>query len=214
MICASDELAELFHPHPVHVVYNGTPAALLASAPSSRRAGSRMVYAGTMSERFDAPLVEALLAELPGWRLDLYGPCQYAGCGARPSAELKRLLDRWPSRVTWHGAVARDSLAARLDEGDVLVIPHRRIGAVSGDAMKFYDYASRGKPVATTSWTDAIHTIAPPHTRVAATPRMFAAAVQEAVGEPPEFAPIRRGWAEANSWQSRWPVWAAAALGL
>ena len=29
----------------------------------------------------------------PGWSLDLYGPCQYAGIGSAPSTELRRMLD-------------------------------------------------------------------------------------------------------------------------
>jgi hypothetical protein len=214
VICASEQLAELFHPCAVTVVRNGTPTALLATRPATRPTGSRMVYAGTMSERFDAPLVQALLGALPDWRLDLYGPCQYAGCASQPDAELARLLARWPTRIAWHGAVERDRLAARLDEGDVLVIPHRRRGAVDGgDAMKFYDYAARGRPVVTTPWMDAIDTIAPPHTHVAATPTTFAAAVRDATGEPPEFASTRRRWAEANAWDTRWGSWAKAALG-
>jgi glycosyltransferase involved in cell wall biosynthesis len=214
IICASESLAELFAPRQATVVRNGTPASLLATHPVPVPHHSTMVYAGTMSERFDAPLVAAVLERLPEWRLDLYGPCLYAGCAAEPDAELAHLLERWPSRITWHGAVERELLAARLDEGDVLVIPHRRRGAVDGgDAMKFYDYAARGKPVATTRWTDAIDTIAPPHTRVAATPEAFAAAVQEAAAEPSEFAEVRRRWAEANAWETRWAAWSRAVFG-
>ena len=140
-----------------------------------------MVYSGTLSERFDATDSSThVLARLPEWRLDLYGPCQYAGRGSEPDAELSALLGRWPTRATWHGTVARDRLAGALDAGDVLVIPHRRRGAVDGDAMKFYDYAARGRPVTTTPSTDTLEAMMPPHTHVAATPAEFAAAVREA----------------------------------
>ncbi len=213
IVCATENHIRLFAPREVAVVRNGTPAVLLATEPSARPMTSTMVYAGTLSERFDAPLVDAVLRELPDWRLDLYGPCQYAGRGGEPDSELASLLAAWPGRATWHGPVERERLAALLDSGDVLVVPHRRTGAVGGDAMKFYDYAARGRPVATTPWADAIEAIAPPHTHVAATPAAFSAALLDARDEPSGFALQRRRWAEANSWQARWQAWSAAVLG-
>jgi hypothetical protein len=213
IVCASDRLADLFAPREVAVVRNGTPASLLATQPEPAPRTSTMVYSGTMSERFDAQLIDAVLAQLPGWRLDLYGPCQYAGHAGHPDAELAGLLRRWPTRAVWHGTVSREHLAGHLDAGDVLVIPHRPLGAVGGDAMKFYDYAARGRPVATTAWIDHIEASAPPHTRVAVSAAAFAAAVRDAADEPEGFTAERRSWAEANSWKTRWPAWAEAALG-
>jgi hypothetical protein len=213
IVCATEKHAKLFAPREVSVVRNGTPAVLLASEPTARPETRRMVYSGTLSERFDAPLVDAVLAGLPDWRLDLYGPCQYAGCGEEPGADLAQLLARWPSRATWHGPVERDRLVDLLDTGDVLVIPHRRHGAVGGDAMKFYDYAARGRPVVTTPWSDEMDSTAPPHTHMAATPEAFSAALLAANAEPDEFALQRRRWAEANSWQARWQAWSDAVIG-
>jgi hypothetical protein len=213
IVCASDHLAGLFAPRTSSVVRNGTAAVLLATDLVSRPRTSTMVYAGTLSERFDAPLVEAVLTRLPDWRIDLYGPCQYAGRGSDPDTELSGLLARWPSRVAWHGTVERDRLAQRLDTGDVLVIPHRRRGAVDGDSMKFYDYAARGRPVTTTPSTDGLGATLPPHTHVAATPKAFAGAVEASTHEPAEFAVTRRRWAEENAWQARWEAWAKAVLG-
>jgi glycosyltransferase involved in cell wall biosynthesis len=213
IVVTSDKHASLFAPRKVIVVRNGTPSVLLDAELTAGPKTSTMVYAGTLSERFDVPLVDAVLAQLPDWRLEIYGPCQYEGRGDQPSSELADLLARWPKRAKWHGAVERDRLADKLDAGDVLVIPHRERGAVGGDAMKFYDYAARGRPVATTHWSDGIEAMAPPHTHIATTPAAFAAAVLDSKSEPAEYADARRRWAEANSWQARWEAWSAAVLG-
>lgn len=213
VVCATAHLAGLFAPRRAVVVPNGTPATLLAAKPTPPPRTSTMVYSGTLSERFDVKLVDTLLSELPEWRLDLYGPCQYAGRRGDPDAELSALLGRWPSRAAWHGPVTREHLARVLDAGDVLVIPHQRRGAVDGDWMKLYDYTARGRPVVTTPSTDTLSAMLPPHTHVAATSAEFAAAVHEASDEPPEFASTRRRWAEANSWQTRWAPWSAAVFG-
>jgi hypothetical protein len=209
IICASERLAELFARRDVTIVRNGTPTTLLETAPVPRPGTGTMVYAGTLSERFDSRFVEATLQQLPEWRIDLYGPCQYAGRADGPDAELQSVLDGFSARAAWHGPVERDHLARLLDQGDVLVIPHRTRGAVGGgDAMKFYDYAARGRPVVTTPWTENIEDLLAPHTLVASTPAEFAQAVRNAAEERSEFATDRRRWAETNSWTTRWPDWA------
>jgi glycosyltransferase involved in cell wall biosynthesis len=213
VICASDRLAELFEPRRATVVPNGTPAALLATPPSAQPRTSSMVYAGTLTERFDIQLVDAALERLPGWHLDLVGPCQYAGLGDAPDQSLAALVSRWPGRVTLHGPVDRDRLTSYLDAGDVLVMPHRRKGAVGGNIMKIYDYAARGRPFVTTPWTDRIEELVPPHTQIVTTPETFAAAVGSSAAEPAGHAVDRRQWAEANSWDARWPAWEKAVVG-
>jgi hypothetical protein len=213
VVCATEHLARLFAPRKAVIVPNGTPATLLAERPMPVPRTSTMVYSGTLSERFDAKLVDELLSVLPEWRLDLYGPCQYAGRGSDPGEELSELLGRRSDRAAWHGAVPRDLLAGVLDAGDVLVIPHQRRGAVDGDWMKFYDYTARGRPVVTTPSTDTLAAMLPPHTFVAATAAEFAAAVREAAHEPAEYASTRRHWAEANAWETRWPAWSRAVFG-
>jgi len=122
VIVNSPSLAALFPYTKATVVPNGTSATMLATPPTPTCAVSRtMVYAGTLSERFDAPLIGAVMEMLPEWRLELYGECRYAGGAARPGRELSLLLDAHPQRVRWHGTVDRAELRGRLDEAGVLV---------------------------------------------------------------------------------------------
>ena len=90
-----------------------------------------MVYAGTLSERFDAPFVSAVLDHLGSWTLELYGECRYAGRGSGPDGELRRLLNEHYGRVIWHGPVGRERLAQMvkviIDE-NVLGVIVARIG--------------------------------------------------------------------------------------
>ena len=213
VVCASERLAELFAPRAAAVVRNGTPASLLASPPAPRPGTSSMVYTGTLTERFDTAFVDATLELLPGWRLDLVGPCQYAGLGDAPDVALAGLVSRRSDRLTLHGPVDRDRLTSYLDAGDVLVMPHRMKGAVGGNIMKIYDYAARGRPFVTTPWTHGIEELVPPHTHIVTTPEAFAAAVLASATEPERYALDRRRWAEANSWDARWPAWEKAVVG-
>jgi hypothetical protein len=208
VVVASQGLAGLFD-GPAALVPNGTPASLLQPprpAPAPRRLG----YAGTLSERFDAPLVGALLDLLPGWTIDLYGPCHYSGRGGRPAPELEALLRRPDGRARWHGPVEREGLATALDGSAVLVLPHRRRGAITGDAMKLYDYAARGRPIVSTRWTEGLELSGPPHLLLADGAETFAEAVRGGAQEPAGRADERRRWALANTWQARWEPWARA----
>jgi glycosyltransferase involved in cell wall biosynthesis len=206
-------LAQLFGSREVAMVPNGASPELLATPLSPSPTGPVLVYAGTLSERFDAPLMAAVLERLVGWRLEIFGECRYAGHGGRPAAEVLDLVDRFPERVTRHGAKERDELAECLDRGKVFVLPHRPTGAVTGDAMKLYDYAARGRPIVSTTWSDHMTDDAPPGMRLADTAEAFAAAIESVQHEPVAAAGHRREWAEARSWEQRWPLWSRAALG-
>ena len=194
------------------VIPNGTPDELLASPPVDPPSQPRLVFVGTLSERFDAPLLSRALDLLPGWQLELYGQCQYAGSGDRPDPELASLLEGHRDRATWHGVVGRTELARVLDAGRVLVVPYRRLEH-SGGAMKLFDYAARGRPIVSTRWTEALEQNGPPHLYLADTATETAVAVKEAAGEPRGRAADRRAWAEAERHESRWPAWSEALFG-
>jgi hypothetical protein len=212
IICASPTLSALFPKRDVAVVRNGTPSAML-DAPVTPRPGTRaMVYAGTLSGRFDTGLIAETLARLPGWRLRIFGQAQYPGLGDQPDAALTALLERFGDRIEWNGALPRDQVSGELDAGDVLVIPHRTTGANTGDSMKFYDYAAAGRPIVTSRWSSSVDATAPPHTYIADTADEFAAAVLGAASEPGHYASDRREWAEEARWTTRWNEWSAAAL--
>ena len=109
IVLVSDELCDVLETPVTTVVPNGVADDVLAGAPVAPPGERRMVYVGTLSPRFDAPLLAGALAHLDGWRLDLYGQCQYPGRGAEPDDELASLLTR--PEVAWHGVVARSEVA-------------------------------------------------------------------------------------------------------
>jgi Glycosyl transferases group 1 len=213
IVVVSEQLAELFDGREVTVVRNAVDERLLSTRPAPPPGGTRLVYVGTLSERFDAPLAGALLDRLTGWTLDLYGPCAYAKHGEGPDDELARLLTRTDARARWHGPVPRDSLGHVLDGADVLLLPNRPSRGRGQDSMKIYDYAARGRPiVATVAATEGI-TEPPPDLRTGAGPDELAQLVLGAPAENPAIAAQRRRWAEEQTWESRWPTWRRALFG-
>lgn len=213
IVVAAEPLAALFAPAATLEVRNGADERLLAPPPAPPPARASLAYAGTLSERVDVELLAATLEALPEWRLDLYGECRFAGLGGRPAPELDRLLTRFRGRAEWHGPVARNELPARLDAASVLVLPHRALGAVTGDSMKLYDYAARGRPIVSTRWAPRLAETGPPHLYLASTGAEFASTLLEARAEPAEYALERRAWAAERSWEVRWPAWRRAVLG-
>jgi glycosyltransferase involved in cell wall biosynthesis len=213
IIVVSEVLRDLFPGREVTVVRNGVQNELLLTPRSEPPAARRLVYVGTLSERFDAPLLEQLLDRLPDYSLDVYGPCAYARRHGEPDAELARLLSREDGRARWYGPVARDSLCAALDGGDVLLLPNRAEQSRGQDSMKVYDYAARGRPVvATHAAAEGISEL-PPHLYLGADADELAALVLEAETEPVSWPEERAAWASAQSWDTRWPSWSSALFG-
>jgi hypothetical protein len=211
IVLVSDTLAARFGPGRVSVVPNGVDSDLLA-APAAPADGARLVYTGTLSERVDADFLGRVMERLPDWELELYGPCQYAGRGAEPGADLARLLAGHGGRVRWCGAVERAGLPSVLDRGRVLVAAHRAALVRGQDSMKLYDYASRRRPIVSTPGA-----LGPPElvrgagVVEAATPEAFAEAVRRAgTGAGAAVAPE---WLERHRWSTRWRAWRADVLG-
>jgi glycosyltransferase involved in cell wall biosynthesis len=214
VILASSDLLPAFPGREVTVVANGTSTALADAPVRPLPEALVMVYAGTLSERFDAQFLLDALDHLPGWSVELYGQCQYAGCGTAPGPELQRVLDAGGERIRWYGPVRRENLAAVLDHGRVLIASHRSSLTRGQDSMKLYDYATRDRPIVCTPGAlGSPDHIAGAQVREAATPADFARAVAEAGQEGAHVKAARRAWAAAQTWDSRWPRWARAALG-
>jgi glycosyltransferase involved in cell wall biosynthesis len=212
VVLVSDDLVSSFPGAAVTVVPNGVEQALLVTAREGAPRPRSMVYLGTLSERFDAPLVGDLLRALPDWRLDLYGQCQYGGLGERPAPELEQLLGS-SDRVAWHGPVARDGVAAVLDRAQVAILPNRPELTSGQDAMKLYDYAARGLPVVSTRWSDRLASDdAPPGLALADDAAAFAAAVTAAAAHTDTDGQVAVRWAAQRTWDRRWDAWSAAAL--
>lgn len=133
--------------------------------------------------------------------------------GERPSFELQRLLDRLPHRVRWHGPIERPQLAAALDTGRTMLVPHRPEFSVGQDTMKLYEYAARGRPVVSTRWDPRLGSNGPPHLALADDADGFLAALGELEMDPPERVRQRRAWAESHRWTNRWDRWSSAIFG-
>ncbi|MCW2541851.1 MAG: hypothetical protein JWN95_3576 [Frankiales bacterium] len=207
IIVAAPGLADLFN-REVLLVPNATAPELLDRAVTSMPGGRRMVYVGTLSERFDAELMSAVLDLLPDWSLDLYGACHYAGHGDAPDDGLSALLARHSGRANWHGLVARVGLSEVLDRADVLVLPNDPSISAGQDSMKLYDYAARARPIVAT--TMRLPVDRPRGLLQAAGATEFAAAVVVAAELD---AAANRRWAERNTWADRLSFWLDGVLG-
>jgi glycosyltransferase involved in cell wall biosynthesis len=213
VIVVSEPLRTLFPGAEVRLIPNGVDERLLAEPPRPVPGARRLVYVGTLSERFDAPLVGALIEELPDWTLDLYGPCSYAGQGADPGDELRDLLDRTDGRVRWHGVVDRDRVGDVLDRADVLLIAHRARHSRGQDSMKLYDYAARGRPIVATSASLVGISETPPHLLIGGDAPELARLVLRGGADADRRASEQARWAGTRSWSSRWPQWSSAVFG-
>ncbi len=216
VILASADLVCAFAGREVAVVRNGASAAVMNAPARPRPRERRMVYAGTLSERFDSPFLLAVLERLPEWSVELYGECRYAGRGRAPGPELSTVLTRCRERAGWYGPVERRELAAVLDRARVLIAPQRTSLTRGQDSMKLYDYAARERPIVCTPGALG----SPGHVEgagvlEASTPPEFALAVARVADEDEDCArtAARRDWLAHHSWASRWPAWSRAALG-
>ena len=212
VVVASPDLVSAFPEREVAVVPNGASSMLIDAPPSPVPPERLMVYAGTLSERFDVPFLLAALEDLPDWSVELYGQCRYRGHGAGPSPELRAALQT--QRVRWHGPVERSGLAPVLDRARVLIAPHRGALTRGQDSMKLYDYATRGRPIACTTGAlgDRDH-VAGAGVLEAATPAEFARIVRDHSEPEPGVVAAQRAWVAQNSWDVRWPAWARAVIG-
>jgi glycosyltransferase involved in cell wall biosynthesis len=209
----SEQLCGLFPDREVTVVRNAVDEALLSTPLSPAPGAQRMVYVGTLSERFDATQAGELLDRLPDWRLELYGQCRYAQMGTRPGPELVSLLARDDGRVRWHGPVGREDLAAVLDSADVLLLPNRAEHSQGQDSMKLYDYAARGRPIVASGGAVAGMSEPPPRLRAGLDADALAALVSAAPTEPQGWTSERAAWARTQSWDARWADWSRVLFG-
>ncbi len=211
VVVAASDLGELFPGREVTVVPNGADASEIATTPAPLPGLRRLVYVGTLSERFDSPLVGALLQALGDWTLDLYGPCHYAGHGDAPAPELVDLLA--DHRVHWHGPVPRAEVPMVIDAADVVIVPNRPGLSVGQSSMKLFDVAARGRPAVVADGVSVSGGALPPGTAVAGDLGEWVDSVRLAPEEPVGVAVERLAWAGLHTWDHRWPHWATAVVG-
>jgi glycosyltransferase involved in cell wall biosynthesis len=212
VVLASRTLAGRFPAERTVVVPNGVSEEMLGPLVPAPQA-TRLVHAGTLTPRFDAPLAARLLELLPDWSLDLYGQAQYPGFQEQPGPELARLLSEHAGRVRWHGVLPRESLSAAIDHAAVALVLNRPESSSGQDSMKLYDYAARGRPIVSTRFSADLEKEGPPHLRLVSDAAELADAVRSAREEASEWAEQRRRWAEERRWSARWPAWSRAVFG-
>lgn len=212
VIVGNPTLSRLFPGRTAHLVENGMPVGAIGM-PTGRPAGRRLIYVGTLSQRFDTALIDTVMASMTDWTLDIYGQCQYPGRGSRPSPELDALLARFGPRVTWHGVVARRQLAGVLDRADVALVPNVVEFSRGQSSMKLGDYAARGLPIVSTVWEDHVEASAPPATWFGTDPASFCAAIEAARQATATDRAANLAWAAEHTWDHQWPRWEAAAFG-
>jgi glycosyltransferase involved in cell wall biosynthesis len=214
VLVVSPALARLFPGREVIVVPNGADADAVAAGGGVDRPGRRaLAYVGTLSERFDVDVVGTIMEDLPGWTLDLYGPCHYAGTGDRPAPELAALLASLGNRLRWHGAIPRSAVAAAIDGADVAIVPNRPDLSDGQSSMKLFDVAARGRPAVVSAGVTCAGPERPPGTYVAEAPGEWAPAILAAADESGRLATERINWARSNTWEQRWPAWSSAVFG-
>jgi glycosyltransferase involved in cell wall biosynthesis len=213
VIVASPDLAHRFGDREVCVVPNGADAESICREATERPGSHALVYVGTFSERFDTNAVARVMEARTDYHLDLYGPCRYAGSGDRPVGDLLELLGAFPGRLRWHGAISRADVPGAIDRADVVIVPHRPDQSRGQSSMKLFDSAARGRPAVISAGVSCVPGGTPPGTYVVEHPDQWADAVTAAENEPEEEAASRIAWARANTWESRWPLWAQTALG-
>lgn len=213
LIVASADLMHRFGEREVCVIPNGADPASISRRASQRPGSHSLVYVGTFSERFDADAIVGLMRAKLHCRLDLYGPCRYAGSGGRPAGELLGLLRAFPGRIRWHGAIPREDVPRAIDRADVVIVPHHPGQSEGQSSMKLFDSAARGRPAVVSAGVSCLNGGTPPGTYVVSHADQWAEAVTAAENEPADAAATRIAWARANTWDSRWPLWARSVLG-
>jgi glycosyltransferase involved in cell wall biosynthesis len=213
IVIASTELAQYFPPRKTAFIANGVGGDVLDPPLTRRPVECRMVYVGTLNERFDAPLVAHIMRALPGWRLDIFGGCAYAGHGSAPGVEFRRLLVEHRDCIRWHGPVGRSDLSRILDSGRTLIVPHRAEWSAGQDSQKLYEYAARGRPTVSTNWSPRLASLGTPGLAVAEDAGTFVASILRLEDEHPHRAAERREWAEAQRWEDRWTAWRRSLFG-
>jgi len=213
VILASGDLAHLFADRTVAVIPNAANAEDIVDEVAERPHRCSLAYVGTLSERFDVETVTELLIALPQWKLDIYGPCRYAGRADRPAPELDGLLNHFADRVVWHGTIPRASVAGAIDGADVLIVPTRPDMAEGQSSMKLFDIAARGRPAVVSRGVSTLDGEVPPGTYLADGLEGWVEGVKRASIETGGLDCDRVAWARSNTWDRRWPGWASAVYG-
>jgi glycosyltransferase involved in cell wall biosynthesis len=151
----------------------------------------RAVYAGSVAEWFDFPLLFDIARRAPEASFPVVGPL-------RPA--LEAVAAEAPPNVRFLGPVPYAELPAWLAHCQAALIPFLRTPLTEAvDPVKVHEYLAAGLPVVSTPFSAEMEALAGP-VALAADAAGFAAALAEALGNPPEPA-AQRAAAEPRRWE-------------
>jgi glycosyltransferase involved in cell wall biosynthesis len=154
VLAVSPECREsLFRDHPdVRVVRNGVDPEFFAGSAEPCRQQEAMDapvvgFVGTLAERIDVELLEAVARRRPGWRFVLFGPVV--------RRELFHGILKLPN-VSLVGEIHYRLVPSVLRGFDICMLP-MSVGRYEndGDSIKLYEYVAAGRPVVTTPFAMA-----------------------------------------------------------
>jgi hypothetical protein len=213
IIVVSPDLSELFPGRDPLVIPNGVDDQEIAEVVTPKPGKQRLVFVGTLSERFDCEALREIVGELPDWTVDLFGPCRFSGMGDAPSSELQQLIALSSGRIRLQGSVAKHEVARVLDEADVLIVPTVAGFARGQSSMKLLDAAARGRPAVVSPEVTIDGVTQPPGTYTAQEQGDWKGQILAAAAEDVSLGDQRRDFARLNTWEQRWLPWMSA-LGL
>ncbi len=158
----------------------------------------RAIYSGAIDSWFDMSLLAEVARLLPGWTFLLLGPARADPGALRGLSNVRRL-----------GPRAYEDLPAYLGAAEAGIVPFV-LNALT-DAihpLKVYEYCAAGLPVVTTPMRETCAMGAP--LRLAATPREFAAALEESRRDGPGARAERIAFARRHTWDQRFAALSAA----
>ena len=152
-------------------------------------------YYGAIADWFDARLMAKLAASRPEWRFELIGSTLGGDVRALEGLSNVRLLGECPY----------PDLPDRIAGWDAFVIPFRRLPLTEAtNPVKIYEMLATGRPVVAVGLPELRPIARRGLIRLAATPRGFAEAIEQALAEDdPTLAEARRAFARRNTWADR-----------
>ncbi len=154
-------------------------------------------HVGAIQPDINFALLERLADDHPEWSLVFVGPEDIGG--ERPRFEAFRLR----RNVHYLGSKPVRDVPLYINGCNVCIMPYRLTDAAVSDcdSIKLYEYLACGRPVVSTDVPSARRFV--PLIRIANDIGEFAAHVESALEEAPDWAEARKREASRQSWQRR-----------
>jgi glycosyltransferase involved in cell wall biosynthesis len=210
IVCSSERIALELHEASgklVHVVPNGVDFERFDAARSGPQPDElaaiprpRIGYIGSLNQKVDFPLIDALSLRRPDWHFVLAG--RTVGLGEAQSARFASLVAR--PNVHFLGQKSTAEIAAYTAALDVGLLCYRTSGAWTEGIypLKLHEYLACGLPVVSSDFP-AVRDF-PQVVRIARDPDDWHRRIEQALeGDGPGSPDERMAIASANSWDQR-----------